>query len=72
MKNLNIIFAQTGRIDRVMPVNRESISIIPVETILCGEPHKAAAVLGDGTDKIVGKPVVYGQMIEFDILGRYL
>ena len=49
----DVVVAETGAVVREMPEYPEAGPVIPVQPVLCPEPHKSSAVLDDCGDRVL-------------------
>src|SRR5579864_1316958 len=69
-QTLNQAGAQRIRIVGVVFVHDERVAIIAIESVLGGKPHKAAAILQNRIDSIVGQAIGGGEVGEFEVPPR--
>ena len=62
------VIIDAGRVFRVGPINGEVVTIIPIESILRGKPHKSFAVLQDRADMPLGKTFIGRKVNEFGVI----
>mgnify|MGYP001088967979 CR=1 FL=1 len=55
---------RAARIVRVMAKDAKLVAIIAIQAIIGPEPHESLAVLVDGEDRTLRKPLFDGQMVE--------
>ena len=48
-----------------MPECGKTITVVPVESILCSKPHESKRILVNAIDGILRQTVLDGQMVEF-------
>ena len=66
VKRMNVVVAQTRRVQRVVAECLELVTVVPVESVFRPEPHESLAVLQDRHDGILGQAVFHLQVFEVE------
>src|SRR4030095_14316274 len=64
---LEEVGAQAARVVRVVLVDDEGVTVIAIEAIACGKPHKAPAILQNGSHVALRQAIVGGEVREFGV-----